>query len=339
MRLFLSIITIVILMSTADATLSVAARRQQRYSYTASAPMPQPRIFAEGVISTGDYDTHPAFSPDGKTLYFLKCTADIKTCTICVSHFKNDRWTEPTVAPFSGQYWDVDPFVTKDGKTVYFSSNRPLKEGASAKADTDIWKVEVTSSGWGSPVRLDSPINSEGSEYYPTLADNGTFYFGSTRDGSKGGSDIYRCALTNGKYAAAENLGDSINTADNEFEPFIAPDESYLIFMATIPQGLNNGDLYFSNNINGRWSKAEKLPAPFNSTGTEWSPKVTRDGQYFFFSSARNTQSISPPSAETIEQLTKRLRRAGNGLADIYQVDFSAVKTIMKKSTASLRLH
>jgi hypothetical protein len=74
------------------------------------------------------------------------------------------------------------------------------------------------------------------------------------------------------------------------------------------------------------------LPAPFNSTGTEWSPKVTRDGQYFFFSSARNTQSISPTSAETIEQLTKRLRRAGNGLADIYQVDFSAVKIIMKKS-------
>ena len=172
-------------MATAGAALSIATRGQERYSYTVSDPMPKPQIFGAGVISTGDYDTHPAFSPDGKTLYFLKCTADINTCTICVSHFKNNRWTEPMVAPFSGQYWDVDPFVTKDGKTVYFSSNRPLKEGDPAKADTDIWKVDVTSSGWGPPVRLDSPISSKGSEYYPTLADNGTIYFGSTCDGGR----------------------------------------------------------------------------------------------------------------------------------------------------------
>ncbi len=332
MRQYLSLITIVTLTAIANVDISVATQQQQRYSYTVSNPMPQPRIFGEGVISTGDYDTHPAFTPDGRTLYFLKCTADIRTCTICVSHFKNNHWTEPAVAPFSGQYWDVDPFVTKDGKTVYFSSNRPLKEGDPAKVDTDIWKVEVTSLGWGKPARLDSPINSKGSEYYPTLADNGTIYFGSTRDGGKGGSDIYRRPLVNGQYAAVENLGDSINTADSEFEPFIAPDESYLIFMATIPQGLANGDLYFSNNNNGQWSKAEKLPAPFNSTGTEWSPKVTRDGRYFFFSSTRNTQSGMLPRAETIDDLTKRLRHAGNGLADIYQVDFSAVKIIMKKA-------
>jgi Tol biopolymer transport system component len=335
MRRYLSLITIVILVAIASADLSVATQQQQRYSYTVSGPLPQPQIFGEGVISTGDYDTHPAFAPDGKTLYFLKCTADIKTCAICVSHFKNNRWTEPVVAPFSGQYWDVDPFVTKDGKTLYFSSNRPLKEGGPAKVDTDIWKVEVTSHGWKAPLRLDSPINSEGGEYYPTLADNGTIYFGSTREGGKGGSDIYRCPLVDGQYTAVENLGDSINTADNEFEPFIAPDESYLIFMATIPQGLANGDLYFSNNINGKWSKAEKLPAPLNSTGTEWSPKVTREGQYFFFSSTRNTQIGIPSKSETVEQLTRRLRRAGNGLADIYQVDFSVVKTIMNKSSVS----
>ena len=325
------LITIISLTALASVDLSVATPPQQRYSYTLSYPLPEPGIFAEGVISSGDYDTHPAFAPDGNTLYFLKCSAEVVTCTICISHFKNNRWTEPVVAPFSGQYWDVDPFVTKDGKTLYFSSNRPLKEGDPAKADTDIWKVALTSQGWGEPVRLDSPVNSKGGEYYPSLADDGTIYFGSSREGGKGGSDIYRCPLVNGQYAAAENLGDSINTADNEYEPFIAPDESYLIFMATIPQGLANGDLYFSNKTNGQWSKAEKLPAPFNSAGTEWSPKVTRDGKYFFFSSTRNRKNSVLSKPETIEQLTQRLRQAGNGLADIYQVDFSAVKVIMNK--------
>jgi hypothetical protein len=333
----LSILAIAIGISAGMLLAGFSASRTQnhRYSYTVPHPVPRPQIFGEGVISVGDYDTHPAFSPDGETLYFLKCTVDIANCTICVSRFRNDRWTEPTVAPFSGQYLDADPFVSKDGKTLYFISNRPLKPGGPAKDDTDIWKVDVTPHGWGTPVRLDPPVNSERDEYYPTLADNGALYFGSTREGGKGGSDIYRCPFSDGKFAAAENLGDAINTADNEYEPFIAADESYLIFMATIPRGLNNGDLYFSKRVDGAWSKAEKLPAPFNSVATEWSPKVTRDGQYFFFSSARDTQTTAPAKPETMAQLTKRLRSAGNGLADIYQVDFSAVKAIMERTPAS----
>lgn len=323
-------ISLLIALFSATAINSIDA--QEQMSYSSDKPIPQPQIFGKGIISTGDYDTHPAFSPDGNTLYFLKCTAEIQTCTICVSQFKNHKWSEPIVAPFSGQYWDIDPFVSKDGKTLYFGSNRPDNVGEAAKADTDIWKVDIINDGWGKPVRLDSVINSNRNEYYPTLADNGTIYFGSSRHGGKGGSDIYRCRLIDGKYTEAENLGDSINTADDEFEPFIASDESYLIFMAARPKGLIFGDLYFSNKINGQWAKAEKLPEPFNSFGIEWAPKVTRDGKYLFFASTRNTQTDIPKNPENIEQLTNRLRNTGNGLADIYQVDFSTVKRLMDKS-------
>jgi WD40-like Beta Propeller Repeat len=298
-------------------------------SFGLDRPLPEPRIFGEGVISTGDYDTHPAFSPDGNTLYFVKMAPDLSKWTIFVSYFKNGKWSEPEIASFSGQYWDADPYFAKDGNTLYFISNRPLKEGDPQK-DFDIWKIEQTKDGWSKPIRLGAPINSESSEYYPTLTDNGTIYFGSRRKNGKGASDIYFSRLENGEYQTAQNIGDSINTAGNEFEPFIAFDESFVIFMATPSESLEQADFYISYNQQGQWTKAQKLPAPFNSDVTEFSPKVTRDGKYFFFSSTRNKQGGTFDKQETTTEMEKRIREAGNGLSDIYQVDFSALQNAIK---------
>jgi len=286
----------------------------------------KPVIFEEGKISTGDYDTHPAFTPSGDTLYYLKCAPDASFCSIVVSYKKNLEWSEPEVVPFSGQYSDADPFVVKDGRSLYFVSNRPVTEGGPEKQDWDIWKTELTSGSWGKPVHLDNNINTEGSEYFPTLADNGNLYFGSSGRKGKGRADIFVSKLINNKYSEPENLGDSINTADNEYEPFIAPDESYLIFMATRPNGISNADFYISYHINGKWSKAKKLPEPVNSAATDWGGKVTRDGKWFFFGSNRNPITVMLPKRENMQAFKKRTTSAGNGLGDIYYVDFSAIK-------------
>ena len=286
----------------------------------------QPKIFEEGIISTGDYETHPAFSPTGDTLYFLKCLSDAQFCSIAVSYKKNNSWSVPEIVPFSGKYVDADPFVTKDGNTFYFVSNRPLHEGEPAKQDWDIWKTERAASGWKEPVPLDSPLNSSGNEFFPTMADNGDLYFGSDRNGGKGRADIYVSKFVDGKYLQPVNLGDSINTPDNEYEPFIAPDESYLIFMATYPNGITHADFYISYNNNGVWSKAKKLPEPINTSATEWGGKVTRDGKYFFFGSSRNKITDNLPQRENMQQYEKRLHAAGNGLGDIYYVDMDALK-------------
>jgi Tol biopolymer transport system component len=290
-----------------------------------------PQIFAEGIICTGDHESHPAFSPDGKTLYFVKMAPDFSKWTLFISHNNNGKWSEPMIAPFSGQYWDADPSFSKDGNTLYFISNRPLKEGDPQKSDMDIWKIQNTSSGWSNPIHMDAPINSESSEYYPTFTDNERMYFGSRRHGGKGASDIYVSKFVDGKYQSAENLGDAINTPGNEFEPFIAADESFLIFMATPTEALDTADLYISYNQAGQWSKAVKLPEPFNSGVTEFSPKVSSDGKYFFFSSTRNKKGMQFSKAETTAEMIKRIREAGNGLLDIYQVDFSTLQKALGK--------
>lgn len=292
-----------------------------------------PQIFQEGIISKGDYESHPAFTPSGDTMYMIKCTYDLKLSAICVSYKKNGQWSEPVIASFSGKYMDSDPFVTKDGKELYFMSNRPLKEGDPVKDDTDIWKVVMTNNGWSDPIRLDNAVNSTSDEYYPTLADNGDIYFGSPRKGGKGGSDIYRSVWKDGKYLPAENLGDAINGEFHEYEAYIAPDESYIIFNRSVPNGLVHLDFYISYNKNGIWTKAVKIPAPISSDSIDWSPKVTHDGKYFYFSSARSKDPVIPAQPYTTEQFNERLRSANNGLSDIYIVDFKAIEAALKTTT------
>lgn len=274
--------------------------------YNAGHSLSKPVLFEENLISIGDYETHPAFSPSGDTLYFLRCKPDLSQSIIFVSYHKGGNWSEPHIASFSGEYIDIDPFVTKDGNTLYFSSNRPVQEGDTVRPDMDIWKTQRTVDGWSAPVHLDEPVNSPMDEYFPTLADNGVLYFGSARPGGKGRSDIYRSRPADGKYSRVENLGDVINTADNEYEPFISPGETYLIFMATIPDGLKNADLFISYNKNGKWSAPERIKGDINSTAIDWGARVTRDNKYLFFGSTRD--------------------RAGSekGMSDIYQVDLSA---------------
>ncbi|HVG32230.1 MAG TPA: hypothetical protein VM911_04090 [Pyrinomonadaceae bacterium] len=310
-----------------------ASRMDDRsaHPYASAKSMSEPAIFAEGTLCTGDYESHPAFTPDGRTVYFLKNNPNFSFWTIVVSHFKNGRWTTPEVAPFSGQYSDADPFITPDGKRFYFISNRPLASTAAAapraKDDLDIWMMEMTASGWSAPVNLGAPVNSPGNEWYPTIAANGTIYFGSDREGGKGRTDLYRSRLVNGSYAPAENLGATLNTQFNEFEPLIAPDESFLIFMCGGRKDARGGfDLYLSYNRKGVWTEPVNLGDQINSSGNELSPKISPDGKYFFWTSTRDATSETPPKPLTYTELSNRLRGPRNGLGDIYQIDLSALK-------------
>jgi len=292
--------------------------------YASAQPISEPTIFAEGIISGGEFDSHPAFTPDGKTLYFVRSTPAFNLWTILVSRFANGRWNTPEVAPFSGQYSDADPFITSDGSRLYFNSNRLV--AGKLKPDLDIWVMEKTTAGWGEPKNVGVPVNSSGSEWYPTVAANGTIYFGSDREGGKGRTDIYRSRLVDGKYSEAENLGDLINSQFNEFEPLIAPDESFLIFMAGgRPDGRGGFDLYVSYNRNGVWTKPANLGDKINSSGNEYSPTISPDGRYFFWTSTRGFADKPLEKRLDYQELMNRLRGPRNGLGDIYQIDIGVL--------------
>lgn len=293
--------------------------------YAAKGPLPKPALFAPGVISTADFESHPAFTPDGKTLYFLKDAPNFSFWTIVVSRFERGEWQAPAVAPWSGRYRDADPFITADGQRFYFISDRPVD--GKPKEDLDIWMMERQGDRWGEPQHLDAPVNSGGNEWFPTIASDGTLYFGSDREGGLGRTDIYRCRFVEGKYLPAENLGEAINSKVDEFEPMIAPDQSFLIFMASgRPDGKGSGDLYVSLFRDGKWQAARNLGEPINSRALEISPKLSPDGRWLFFTSSRGAFNGKPFDKQmTTDDLMRILHGPGNGLGDIYQIDFEAL--------------
>src|SRR5882672_9847137 len=86
----------------------------------AAASDPGPTRFGEGVFTTGDYDFFVALTPDQKTGYFCRASADFGYWTILQTHLGNGHWSPPDMAPFSGRWSDADPHLTPDGSRLFF---------------------------------------------------------------------------------------------------------------------------------------------------------------------------------------------------------------------------
>ena len=246
-----------------------------------------PEIFAPGIVSTEKNEVNSVFSADGTEFYFSIFRPG-KGYVIMVMREEDDGWTKPQVASFSGNYSEVDMFITHDGKQFYFISKRPLRENGPRSSGYQIWVMEREKQGWGEPRSLGPSINSGARQLYPTLTRNGTIYFGTNREGF-GGADIFRSQYLNGNYTEPENLGDSVNTEYDETDVFVAPDESYIIFTSVNrPDGFGSGDHYISfQRADGSWTKAKNMGKKLNTPSSEFCPMLSPDGKYFFFTSGR----------------------------------------------------
>ena len=285
------LLIIIALLSLQAATSSLFAQRRAArvatiaHPYASAEAIPAPRLFAEGVVNTAADEYGPTFTPDGRTVYFAKRTADRKMEHIYFSQYAPEgAWGEPQLASFSGKHFDKEPFITRDGAKLFFSSKRPLDAAKPERKDFNLWMVERTGAGmWGEAKPLGAGVNSDTYDNYPSVAANGTLYFSSTRAGGKGSNDLYRARLVNGQYAPAENLA-SLNTPESDADPYIAPDESYIIISTTRTGSYGEGDLYISFNVRGAWTTPRNLGTGINTKGYEYTPLVSPDGKYLFFS-------------------------------------------------------
>lgn len=145
-----------------------------------------PEIFAPGIISGPANDLSPAFTPDGQTVFFTRANPD--QSTIMVSHLSAGTWSKPEIASFSGVWRDLEPAMAVDGSYLIFASNRPATEGGTAidafyngapqpGRGGNLWRVDRTASGWGSPHRLPDVVNGNMSIFSPALAGDGSLYF------------------------------------------------------------------------------------------------------------------------------------------------------------------
>ena len=270
-------------------------------------PGMMPEVFAPGIISTAANEGASSFSPDGK--FYLVARASSSLNGILIMEQNNSVWSEPRLAPFSAGKHDWDFMLAPDGKTVFVASARPLRKGESPTKDHQIWVSEKTDQGWSESRLLPSPVYSGQHDSYPSVTGDGILYFFSNRSGGLGSGDIYRSKRINGQYLEVENLGEPINTEQHEVDPFIAPDESYLIFCSDKPGGYGRQDIYATfRKKDGAWTNPVNMGDKINSPYDEYIPNITPDGKYFFFTTNKSgNRDIYWVDAEIIEEIKLRI--------------------------------
>ena len=187
-------------------------------------------------------------------------------------------WNPPTVAPFSGNFFDGSPSISIDGGYLFFSSARTqVQKGMNETGERNIWFVERNGDGWETPRSLS--FRTPGWENGTSLSQKENLYFDS--------GDIYRIPFPPDHGQRAEKLSDAINSSATELHPCVAPDERFLVFYSSRPghYGTGGGDLYISfKNEDGTWKDAVHLGEDFNEGHLSTSfPRLSPDGKYLFF--------------------------------------------------------
>ena len=178
-------------------------------------------------------------SIDNKHLFFTGCKMEggaQVNCDIYYSDLINGEWTEAKKVPGINDpmYWDSQPSLASDGKTLYFCSDRKGGHGG-----IDLYKtVKNTATGiWSPPENLGAPINTSGNEMSPFIhSDFNTLYFSSDGLPGVGGYDIfYSRKGEDGKWAEPKNLGIPINTTGDDLGFFVSTDGHLGYFASNLP--------------------------------------------------------------------------------------------------------
>ncbi|WP_299156844.1 hypothetical protein [uncultured Tenacibaculum sp.] len=216
-----------------------------------------PEVFAPSIVSVEEFQSGISFSPNMKEIYFVRRGGKYEKRTNLVIQFENNEWKKESVTNI--RY----PSFSPDGDTI-FKGNKYRKR---------------TKLGWSEPKSIgdqfkDIPImrlstSSIGTRYFDEATEKGTIRFS---------------RLIDGKYEEPQIASKEINTGKWVAHPYIAPDESYLMWDAERNGGYGDSDLYISfRQKDGSWGAAINMGNKINTVHQENGAQVTPDGKYLFF--------------------------------------------------------
>ncbi|MBO3697257.1 PD40 domain-containing protein [Roseivirga sp. E12] len=252
-----------------------------------------PEVFAPGIISTKGWEMSGVFTPDMKEFYFIR-EVDIETKPrqeFVVFKSQNNRWIETIISPRVGE-----PFISPDGKTLHLGRKY----------------MERIGDGWSELKSLGGHFEEEPLKdvYIMRLTSSakGTYVFDEAVE--HGNSVLRYSRLINGKREKPKPLSKEINTGQHNAHPFIAPDESYIIWDGQRNSPVRNADLFISfKQGDGSWGEAIKMGDKINTEVSEFGARVTPDGKYLFFNRSVNSPDntdIFWVDAKVIEDLRSK---------------------------------
>lgn len=190
-------------------------------------------------------------APDGKTVYLFGNYAGSKSGgDIFISTLTDSGWSPPknVGSPISSKYWDVDAYITNDGKYLFFTSTRPADSSAAGGSNADIFVSVKHDSIWGEPINLGPTINTPLIDRHPFFHPDGkTLYFCSQGHNSMGGFDVFKSTKLSDSWtdwSAPENIGSPINSKDDDLFYSISTQGDYIYFSARRPDSYGGFDLY-----------------------------------------------------------------------------------------------
>jgi len=234
-----------------------------------------PEIFAPGIVSEAGYRLHgfPAFSPD-----FAEVCWPVIPPAIVSTTYRDGVWSEPSAMELDVAGVQA-PCFSPDGSRLYFQGAR-----ADGYGSLDIWYLPREDGGWGDPINLGPPVNTATMQSQPCITAGQVLYFTGGLEGVGFDRGIYRARPALEGQAEPELLDPRINTEFIDYCPWVAPDESYLLFASSRPSLKEELYLFVSfQSANAEWSEPVRIHDAIAFPSPARFPSVSPDGRFLFF--------------------------------------------------------
>lgn len=208
----------------------------------------------KGKINGDLHDGTATFNVAGDMMYFTRNnerSGGLISLKIFSAEGVEGHWINLKELPFnSKKFSNCHPSLSRDGKTLYFASDRPGGYGG-----MDIYKSILENGVWGEAQNLGVNVNGEGNELFPYINEGGHLFFSSDGYKSMGRLDIFLSKKDGKNFKRRENVGEPFNTLADDFGFYIDETGEHGYLSSNRHGGKGNDDVYGWKLMEKKFSK------------------------------------------------------------------------------------
>lgn len=224
-------------------------------------------------LNTENDDFSPTLAPDGSYMIFASKRGGRRYMDLFITTNKNGTWGKPQpLNHLNSKYNDESPFISKDGKYLFFSSDRDgskeMKKDSMGRirVSFDLYYSRLVNKRFTRPRPVAGGVNTVLHEKSPALSHDGqTLYYTTWEFGNVKTARIMKATLRNGRFVEPMMLPSPVNTGHQDAALLPAHDRQGFYFSSARPGGYGGWDLYFVTYTDGKWGKPVNLGYGINS--------------------------------------------------------------------------